>query len=192
MFKKACRFKLTTGLVLICFVLLQYMPGLAEQHEIPSSKISVYLPKDGDRAGQALTTMFNSVPAGGYIYAAIYSLTEPLIVKTLANAAHRGVQVYIITDRGQSQSNKQSSAISTLRMAGAAVKMNTHPGLMHMKAALINDWYLATGSMNWSWAGVDGKNEENFLIIPTSVDQQLYMAHKNHFETMWNDHANYE
>jgi phosphatidylserine/phosphatidylglycerophosphate/cardiolipin synthase-like enzyme len=136
--------------------------------------------------------MFDSVPTGGYIYAAIYSLTEPMVVKTLARAAHKGVQVYIITDREQSQNPKQTSAINTLRMAGAAIKMNTHSGLMHMKVALINDWYLATGSMNWSWAGVDGKNEENFIVIPISVDPQLYKAHKIRFEQMWNDSTNYQ
>ncbi len=177
-------------ILLVFAVLTPTVNSFYAQDEVLSDRINIYFPREGDRAERVLTMLFDQVPAGGYVYAAIYSLTHPLIVKSMVNAQKRGVAVYVITDRKESQNPKQRSALNTLRTVGIPVKQNSYSGLMHVKMAVINNQYLAFGSFNWTISASD-YSEELLAIMPVQVDTAAFIKCKESFEQMWSDNANY-
>src|SRR5437764_1470796 len=61
-----------------------------------------------------------------YIYVAVYGLTFPPIVKALIEAKKRGVDVRVITDRGQGNDPKQQRALALLHSAGIPIRVNQH------------------------------------------------------------------
>ena len=119
-----------------------------------------------------------------YIYASVYALTAPSIVKALVEAKHRGVDVRVITDRERLNDPKQHSAVNTLRLAGVPIRINRHDGLMHLKQVVIDDAINASGSANHTTSG-NRYNDERLDVI---TDARLTAKAREKFLTMWNDH----
>jgi phosphatidylserine/phosphatidylglycerophosphate/cardiolipin synthase-like enzyme len=123
-----------------------------------------------------------------YIYVAVYTMTFPPIVKALINAKKRGVDVRVITDRGQGNDLKQQRALETLHLAGIPIRVNQHDGLMHLKQVVIDDEINTTGSMNQTTSG-HRYNDERLDVI---VDRSITVKARDKFLAMWTDPIRYE
>ena len=147
--------------------------------------LEVYFPRSGQDPALVLADLYGSSKKNLDI--AAYSLTHPQIVKAIADAHRRGVQVRIITDAGEAKNDSQKHALNTLRLAGIPVKVNTHSGLMHLKMSIVDDQAATTGSYNYTRSASD-KNDEMFVVVR---DAAFVKACRNEFEKMWTDNRNF-
>ncbi|GIM47282.1 hypothetical protein DNHGIG_28310 [Collibacillus ludicampi] len=67
---------------------------------------------------------------------AIYSLTQPDIVKAIEKAHEIGVHVRIITDQQEVQNKFKEQELKMLREKGIPINENTLKGLMHLKVTI--------------------------------------------------------
>ena len=118
--------------------------------------------------------------AKNYIYLPSFVITHKTLVQELINAKNRGLDVKIIID-ALSASNKNSKH-ELLRKAGIPVKTENYAGKMHSKSLIIDDKYVAIGSMNFSNSG-ENKNDENFVILKSNKAAVFY---KKFFLYQWN------
>jgi len=123
-----------------------------------------------------------------YIYVAVYGLTFPPIVKALIEAKKRGVDVRVITDRGQGNDPKQQRALALLHSASIPIRVNQHDGLMHLKQVVIDDEINTTGSMNQTTSG-HRYNDERLDVI---ADRAISIKARDKFLAMWQDPVRYE
>ncbi len=80
-----------------------------------AATIDVYYAPE-DLPGDHLVALYEH--ARHYIYVAVYGMTFPPAVKALVDAKKRGIDVRVITDRGQGNDSKQQHALETLHLAG--------------------------------------------------------------------------
>jgi phosphatidylserine/phosphatidylglycerophosphate/cardiolipin synthase-like enzyme len=118
---------------------------------------------------------------------AIYSITKPSVVKAIADARHRGVAVRLITDAQEARGRSQGVALRILREAGVPVKVNTHPGLMHLKVTIADGAVATAGSFNYTTAA----STENDEVLVVVRDPAVAAAWEREFEGMWNDAARF-
>jgi len=123
-----------------------------------------------------------------YIYVTVYTITFPPIVKALIEAKRRGVDVRVITDRGQGNDPKQQRALGLLHSAGIPIRVNQHDGLMHLKQVVIDDEINTTGSMNQTTSG-HRYNDERLDVI---ADRDISIRARDKFLAMWKDPMRYE
>lgn len=159
-------------------------PTTSEQ--INSKSVELLFPRENENPVPVLTNLYNN--AKHKIDVAIYSFTQPEILKALTNAKKRGIDVRVIVDREQSTGNVMKHAINTLLIDKIPVKVNTHSGLMHLKMSVIDDSIATTGSYNYSKAATD-TNDEMFVVV-----NDLTFAKKceDYFNRMWNDNKNFK
>ena len=136
--------------------------------------------------GDRLVTLYDH--ARRYIYVAVYTITFPPIVKALIEAKKRGVDVRVITDRGQGNDQKQQRALVLLHSAGIPIRVNQHDGLMHLKQVAIDDEINTSGSMNQTTSG-HRYNDERLDVI---ADRAISIKARDKFLAMWDDQARYE
>ena len=159
-------------------VLLVQLPVCA------SSTIEVYYAPEDQPIDRVVSLYAH---ATRYIYASVYALTAPSIVKALVEAKHRGVDVRVITDRERLTDPKQHSAVNTLRLAGVPIRINRHDGLMHLKQVVIDDAINASGSANHTTSG-NRYNDDRLDVI---TDARLTAKAREKFLAMWNDHERF-
>ena len=123
--------------------------------------------------------------AKDYIYIPTFVLTDRKVTGELIEAQKRGVEVKIITDA--LNASTKHTKIKELRNAGILVKSENYAGKMHSKTIIIDDKYLVTGSMNFSYSG-ENRNDENVLLIENSELAQFY---KQFFLYQWSRIDNY-
>jgi phosphatidylserine/phosphatidylglycerophosphate/cardiolipin synthase-like enzyme len=119
---------------------------------------------------------------------AAYTLTEPLIIATLAAAAQRGVAIRLYLDRSEVEAEARHDATGShlpihplLTQAGIQVLVKRSLILMHLKAYCIDHTTLRTGSANFSPIGET--QEDNELCIDT--DPVSVKAFQDKFDSMW-------
>ena len=154
--------------------------------QISSKSVELLFPRENENPVPVLTNLYNN--AKKKIDVAIYSFTQPEILKALTNAKKRGVDVRVIVDREQSNGNVMKHAINTLLIDKIPVKVNTHSGLMHLKMSVIDDSTATTGSYNYSKAATD-TNDEMFVVVS---DQAFAKKCENYFNRMWDDNENFK
>jgi len=104
----------------------------------------------------------------------IYTLTARPIVAALIRARKRGVDVRAIVDRSQLREDPHdAAAVARLLAAGIPVRVDTVPGLMHDKIAIVDDATVLTGSFNYTWSA-EHRNAENLLLIHDPALAALY------------------
>jgi phosphatidylserine/phosphatidylglycerophosphate/cardiolipin synthase-like enzyme len=150
-----------------------------------AATIDVYYAPE-DLPAERLISLYSQ--AKHYIYVAVYTMTFPPIVKALIDAKKRGVDVRVITDRGQGNDLKQQRALEILHLAGIPIRVNQHDGLMHLKQVVIDDEINTTGSMNQTTSG-HRYNDERLDVI---VDRSITVQARDKFLAMWTDPVRYE
>ena len=155
---------------------------LAVMAAAPTSAASVevyYAPEDlpGDR----LAALYDQAQRS--IYVAVYRLTYPPIVKALAAAKKRGVDVRVLTDREGLDDPKVASALTTLHLAGVPIRINRHDALMHLKQAVIDDEMNTSGSMNQT-GSANRYNDERLDVLR---DRVTTVKAREKFLALWKD-----
>lgn len=114
------------------------------------------------RAG-ALDVVLKGISAAKkQVLVAAYSLSSKPVATALVNAQRRGVQVFVVADKGSNQ--KGYSVAQYLANQGIPVRLNGNYESMHHKFLVIDNDSLQLGSFNYS-AAADSKNAENALLL---------------------------
>lgn len=188
--------KIVSSLVLGCFLFTNAQAGILDslfgkkeekvekqvnQNSLSNIKIRVrFSPRGG-----AQDLIINEINrAQKQILIAVFSFTNMNIARALAEAAHRGVKVYVITDEGQAESRHGRKVIEYLIRHGVKVKIKrgSGGGLMHHKYAVIDGKIVLTGSYNWTYSA-EKRNDENLIAIEGS--KNLAKAYFMNFKKLW-------
>ncbi|MFT8350054.1 phospholipase D-like domain-containing protein [Clostridium saccharoperbutylacetonicum] len=149
------------------------------------NKIETYFTKKDGNLDQILIKEINTAQKN--LNVSIYSLTKENIGNAIISAKKRGVEIKIITDKQESQSKSQKAILDKLKANNIPVKINSHPGLMHLKLTIVDNKTVCGGSYNYT-ANATEKNDENLIIMR---DSNMVNEYINEFNAMWNDTNNY-
>jgi len=118
-----------------------------------------------------------------------YSFTSPEIVKALADAKRRGVDVRVILDKsnacrdGGECEKKGAIVAETLAIAGVPVLIDSAHAIAHNKVMVIDGEHVITGSFNFTRAA-QGRNAENLVVIDDVAVAAKYAEN-------WRNHASH-
>lgn len=114
-----------------------------------------------------------------------YSFTSAKVTAALVKAIKRGVNVYVLADKkqnlGEGNTSKSRSALTTLQLAGAQVRVVGAFPIFHDKVILTGKT-LQTGSFNYSQAAAT-RNSENVIVHWNNPD--LVSVYAGHFARSW-------
>ena len=144
---------------------------------LQGTEISVYFSPKDKSIVNGIVPLINQ--AKRYIYIPTFVLTDKKVTAALIEAKKRGVDVKIIIDA--LNASVQHSKHKELRAGGILVKTENYAGKMHSKSMIIDDEYVITGSMNFSYSG-ENKNDENMLVIK---NHEIAKAYKDFFLYQW-------
>lgn len=106
-----------------------------------------------------------------------YYLTQPLILRAIAQAKRRGLDVGAILDKNQDRRNSNAKSHYTgatyLANAGVPVWIDDLPAIAHNKVIILDDRTVLTGSFNFTKAA-DTRNAENVVIIESDAVAALF------------------
>lgn len=110
-----------------------------------------------------------------------YSFTSVPVVQALLNAKHRGVDIKLVVDQknneSQDRSGKARAALSALSNAGVDVRTISVYAIHHDKVIIADQQTVETGSFNYSDAAAH-KNSENVLVNWNNPGlAKVYAAH---------------
>jgi phosphatidylserine/phosphatidylglycerophosphate/cardiolipin synthase-like enzyme len=148
-------------------------------------KIDVYFTQQNQHPELALAQLYNQATTS--INVAIYSFTNPIIVKALTDAKKRGITVRVVTDKKQSAGKSQQVVLDILRLNDIPFKIDNHSGLMHLKMSIIDGKIATTGSFNYSSAA-STDNDEMLVVIQ---DPNFVSRCQSEFDRMWLGNAKY-
>ena len=153
---------------------LRSPPAVLENAE---SRWTLYFhPYHGKESLQALVSKIEA--ASRRVFVAMFTFTHPDLVSALCQAKKRGVDVRVVFDQ---ESARQTSRTAFIRLKrnGVPCGYRTKVGLLHYKAALIDD-LLVAGSCNWTKAGFFFNHEALLFVDPVPS------CHKEWIERWWN------
>lgn len=100
-----------------------------------------------------------------------YYLSQPLILRAIAAARKRGLDVAVILDKSQDRRGSARSrytGATYLANAGVAVWIDDVPAIAHNKVIVLDGRVVMTGSFNFT-KSADTRNAENVVIIESNV-----------------------
>ena len=144
--------------IILLALLLGAGSAVAELATLDSPRVEYYLSPDGGAETAILREIHRARES---IYVAMYSFNNPRLAESLVAAHRRGVQVFVVVDRSQSNSKnktarKQVDRLEALRVAGIEVRVSEafsgwpRGGIMHLKLAVIDREVVILGSYNWT------------------------------------------
>ena len=146
-----------------------------------------FMPYDGKKAENKLFYLFSH--AKKEIKITIYTFTNKNLAKALKIAAKKGVKITIIADKKEAKYNYSVIPnLATLKnfyiylLSGKSYK-NGEKAKMHVKAAIIDNNYLITGSANYSYSAF----YKNYEYIMINTDKYLiasFNAFFNHLKIL--------
>jgi phosphatidylserine/phosphatidylglycerophosphate/cardiolipin synthase-like enzyme len=101
-----------------------------------------------------------------------FSFTHDELGAAMREQAEAGVSVWGIFETFGSESIY--SEMGPLYCAGATVRKDANPGMLHHKVMIIDEKVVVTGSLNFSDNAAD-RNDENILILADAGIARLYM-----------------
>lgn len=112
---------------------------------------------------------------------AMYLLVAPALVDALAQKAAEGeVPVRLLVDSGMLDASSRS-VLETLAAAGAQIRwLGSEHFSMHLKALVLDETQVWTGSANWSQSAF-AHNAEDLVLIESA---DLARAYTRHFDTL--------
>jgi len=146
-----------------------------------------FMPHDGKQAEKRLFYLFSH--AKKEIKITMYTFTNKILAKALKIAARKGIKITIIADKKEAKYKYSVIAkLATLRnfhiylLSGKSYK-NGDKAKMHVKAAIIDNRYLITGSANYSYSAF----YKNYEYIMINTDKYLianFNAFFNHLKIL--------
>ncbi|APR98705.2 phospholipase D family nuclease [Wolbachia endosymbiont of Folsomia candida] len=99
------------------------------------------------------------------IYVQAYTFTSKPIAKSLIRAKERGIDIKVIID--ETQVNSEYSVINKLFEEKIPIWIDYKPAIAHNKVMIIDNKKVITGSFNFTYSA-SFRNTENLLIIENS------------------------
>jgi phosphatidylserine/phosphatidylglycerophosphate/cardiolipin synthase-like enzyme len=121
-----------------------------------------------------------------------YSFTSAPVVSALLRAKKRGVDVAIVVDEKSNLADgntKSKSALSSLAIAGVAVRTNGKYAILHDKIAIIDKTHVQGGSANYS-SSAQHRNSENCIVH--WGNPQLAAAYLKHWQRNWQEGTDFK
>lgn len=157
----------------LTIALLLPIPALATSKPTPATVETCFTPGPESCAEQIADRIDE---ARSSVRVQAYYLTQPLILRAIATAKRRGLDVSVILDKSQ---DRQSSARSHytgatyLAHADVPVWIDKAPAIAHSKVIILDDRIVLTGSFNFTKAA-DTRNAENVVIIGSREVAELF------------------
>jgi phosphatidylserine/phosphatidylglycerophosphate/cardiolipin synthase-like enzyme len=120
--------------------------------------------------------------AKSQILVAAYSFTSKPIAQELLMAHKRGVAVFVVADKADSE--KGYSATRFLANQGIPVRVNGNYAILHHKFMIFDGQHVELGSFNYSAAAVD-KNAENALLLWNV--KPIAGAYSSEWKRLWDE-----
>ncbi len=133
-----------------------------------------------DKIDTRLVSLVNNAEKSVHVLA--YSFTLDRLADALINANLKGVKVRGVFDRESTEEN-QGADFDKLAKARLDVRLDGSPGLMHIKAIIVDGKTVAFGSYNFT-ASAENRNDENILIIN---DPAIAASFEDAFERIYNE-----
>lgn len=111
-----------------------------------------------------------------------YSFTAPDIMKALAEAHDRGVDVRIVVDERGNHNKSSRAAMNYIVNHGIPLRTDHHYPIQHDKVMIIDGDTVETGSFNYT-ASAERRNSENVVVIHHAP--ALAQAYLAHWQTRW-------
>ena len=108
---------------------------------------------------------------------AVYTFTLEPIAEALADAAARGVQVWVVIEKDQ----ESPPVTAILQQNNVFLRKDGNSDLMHHKFMVVDGNRVVTGSYNWTYSA-DNKHDENLQIILSEGVASLY---QEEFQRLW-------
>ncbi len=146
----------------------------------PSGDFTCYLTPDKKRV--AIEKLIHTIEhAEKKIQIAMYSFTHPEIIKALAKAKQKGIDIEIYLDKQMKYQNslKKQKGFSEIK---SCIKYGNKPYLLHHKCALIDEKIFVTGSTNWTQAGF--LKNQDFIIFFEGLNPKQLEQLKSIFKTL--------
>ncbi|WP_192456509.1 phospholipase D family protein [Musicola keenii] len=105
-----------------------------------------------------------------------YNFSAPDVIKALADAQKRGVDVRIVIDEQANLSGASLAAKNLLVNAGVKLRTNNHYKIQHDKVMVVDRRIVQTGSFNYT-ASAEKHNSENVLVIRSPALAKTYLVH---------------
>ena len=93
-----------------------------------------------------------------------YSFTAPDIIRALADARKRGVDVKIVVDERGNRSKSSIAAMNFIVNNGIPLRTDHHYPIQHDKVIIVDGKTVETGSFNYT-ASAERRNSENVVVI---------------------------
>ncbi len=127
---------------------------------LDGTALHVYFSPD-DHFQRALVALLNRAKSSIYFMA--YSFTADALGNAIRQRGADGVKVSGVMEANQVKSDV-GTEYDAFRKAGADVRLDGNPGLMHHKVMIIDNRFVVMGSYNFT-ASAEKKNDENLVVI---------------------------
>ncbi|MCH9408653.1 phospholipase D family protein [Pantoea agglomerans] len=122
------------------------------------------------------------------IHMMAYSFTAPDIVRALADAHKRGVDVLVVVDENGNQTRPSIAAMNYAVNNGISLRTDANYKIQHDKVMIIDGDTVETGSFNYT-ASAEKYNSENALVL--SGVPELAKRYDAHWLDRWNQGTEY-
>ncbi|KAF3458075.1 phospholipase D family protein [Ralstonia solanacearum] len=163
----------------------------AEPTNAPDSQaVEIAFSPDG-RAEALVLKVIRSAKSS--IRLAGYTFTSPAIVRALADAKRRGVDVAVVVDYKnnlvENRSNTSRQALNLLVNAGIPTRTVSVYPIHHDKYIVVDGLHVETGSFNFTTAAAR-RNSENVVVLWNNPDAaRQYIAH---WQSRWEQGQQYQ
>jgi len=158
--------------------------GVTSPHYVPhptvtvgSSRISTHFAAEGEVIGKVAEALNKAEHSIQFL---TFSYTHDDVNQVVMQKMADGVKVRGVFDN--TQAGSRYSKYHDLKAAGADVRRDGNPRVMHHKVFVIDEKTVITGSFNFS-KSADKSNDENLLIIE---DPAIARAYLQEFERVYN------
>ncbi|MFT7581001.1 MAG: phosphatidylserine/phosphatidylglycerophosphate/cardiolipin synthase-like enzyme, partial [Myxococcota bacterium] len=160
-------------------------PASASSSILADGQIELYFTNPGvsnetggdTEADDALIALIDA--AASTLDVCLYDFKHPALIDAIVDAHQRGVTVRFVGDDDETD---QAGYIAVLD-AGIPITLRLKSGIMHNKFLIVDGAFVATGSMNFSEAGVN-RNNNHAMILDSAQAAADYLAE---FEQMFID-----
>lgn len=118
-----------------------------------------------------------------------YSFTAPDIMRALADARRRGVDVKIVVDERGNRSKSSIAAMNFIVNSGIPLRTDHHYPIQHDKVIIVDGQTVETGSFNYT-ASAERRNSENVVVIRNLPS--LARTYLLHWQERWDNGQDYQ
>jgi len=151
-----------------------------------------------------LVNWFDQAGEGDQIDVAVFYLAERKLIRSLLNAAGRGVKIRLILDANKDAFGREKNGIPNRSVANELVRKGdgnikvrwyeTHGEQFHSKLSMVSlrksqvpMLYTTLGSANYTRRNISNYNLEANLAVKIPLNSELANKMKRYFDTVWHN-----